>query len=66
MKQWELTSWRNKTALQQPIYPSAEHLAQVESTLGKMPPLVFAGEARQLKNALAKVANRQSFLFARW
>ncbi|RBO82000.1 class II 3-deoxy-7-phosphoheptulonate synthase [Marinomonas aquiplantarum] len=62
MKEWELTSWRNKTALQQPVYPSAEHLAQVESTLGKMPPLVFAGEARQLKNALAKVANRQSFL----
>ncbi|BFM48581.1 class II 3-deoxy-7-phosphoheptulonate synthase [Marinomonas sp. THO17] len=62
MKEWELTSWRNKTALQQPVYPSAEHLAQVESTLGKMPPLVFAGEARQLKSALAKVANRQSFL----
>ncbi|WP_111636838.1 class II 3-deoxy-7-phosphoheptulonate synthase [Marinomonas shanghaiensis] len=62
MKQWELTSWREKTALQQPVYPNAEHLAQVEKTLGKMPPLVFAGEARQLKKALAQVANRQSFL----
>ncbi|MBR7889703.1 3-deoxy-7-phosphoheptulonate synthase class II [Marinomonas sp. A79] len=62
MNEWGLTSWREKTALQQPVYPSAEHLAQVESTLGKMPPLVFAGEARQLKKALAQVANGQSFL----
>ncbi|UTV97975.1 3-deoxy-7-phosphoheptulonate synthase class II [Marinomonas rhizomae] len=62
MSQWNLTSWRGKTALQQPAYPDAEHLAQVENTLGKMPPLVFAGEARQLKKALAQVANRQSFL----
>ncbi|MGO3739156.1 MAG: class II 3-deoxy-7-phosphoheptulonate synthase [Marinomonas foliarum] len=62
MEQWGLTSWRDKTALQQPVYPNAEHLAQVENTLGKMPPLVFAGEARQLKKALAQVANRQSFL----
>jgi 3-deoxy-7-phosphoheptulonate synthase len=62
MKQWELMSWREKTALQQPVYPNAEHLAQVEKTLGKMPPLVFAGEARQLKKALAQVANGQSFL----
>jgi 3-deoxy-7-phosphoheptulonate synthase len=62
MKQWELTSWKEKTALQQPVYPNAEHLAQVEAALGKMPPLVFAGEARQLKKALAQVANGQSFL----
>lgn len=62
MKEWELTSWREKTALQQPVYPNAEHLSQIEKTLGKMPPLVFAGEARQLKKALAQVANGQSFL----
>ncbi|MDB4837471.1 3-deoxy-7-phosphoheptulonate synthase class II [Marinomonas sp.] len=62
MKQWEPTSWREKTALQQPVYPNPEHLAQVEGTLGNMPPLVFAGEARQLKKALAQVANGQSFL----
>ena len=62
MSQWELASWREKTALQQPVYPNAEHLSRVEETLGKMPPLVFAGEARQLKKALAQVANGQSFL----
>ncbi|MEO9275849.1 3-deoxy-7-phosphoheptulonate synthase class II [Marinomonas sp. 5E14-1] len=62
MKEWELASWRKKTALQQPVYPSAAHLSQVETTLGNMPPLVFAGEARQLKKALAQVSNGQSFL----
>ncbi|REG81834.1 class II 3-deoxy-7-phosphoheptulonate synthase [Marinomonas pollencensis] len=62
MNQWNPASWREKTALQQPVYPSAEHLAQVENTLGKMPPLVFAGEARQLRAALSKVAKGESFL----
>lgn len=62
MDQWNLASWRNKTALQQPVYPNVEHLAQVERTLTNMPPLVFAGEARQLKSALAKVAKGDSFL----
>lgn len=62
MKEWELASWRAKTALQQPVYPNAAHLSQVEAQLGKMPPLVFAGEARQLKKALAQVANGQAFL----
>ncbi|SBS32139.1 Phospho-2-dehydro-3-deoxyheptonate aldolase [Marinomonas spartinae] len=62
MSNWNLESWRTKTALQQPVYPNAEHLVQVEKTLEKMPPLVFAGEARQLKQALSKVAKGESFL----
>ncbi|MGO3343877.1 MAG: class II 3-deoxy-7-phosphoheptulonate synthase [Marinomonas sp.] len=62
MNQWNPASWREKTALQQPVYPSAEHLSRVESQLNKMPPLVFAGEARQLTSALAKVAKGESFL----
>ncbi|WP_460753800.1 class II 3-deoxy-7-phosphoheptulonate synthase [Marinomonas epiphytica] len=62
METWGLTSWRNKTALQQPLYPSAEQLAAVEAKLQKMPPLVFAGEARQLKSALAQVSQGQAFL----
>jgi 3-deoxy-7-phosphoheptulonate synthase len=62
MNQWNPASWREKTALQQPVYPSAEHLARVEGALGKMPPLVFAGEARQLRSALSKVAKGESFL----
>ena len=37
-------------------------LKEVETELSKQPPLVFAGEARNLKNHLAKVANGEAFL----
>ncbi|OUR71353.1 3-deoxy-7-phosphoheptulonate synthase [Marinomonas sp. 42_23_T18] len=62
MSQWDVTSWRTKEALQQPIYPDLAHLKAVEDKLSAMPPLVFAGEARQLQGALAKVAQGKSFL----
>ncbi|WP_438464275.1 class II 3-deoxy-7-phosphoheptulonate synthase [Marinomonas sp. PE14-40] len=62
MSQWDVTSWRAKEALQQPIYPDLAQLKAVEDKLSAMPPLVFAGEARQLKSALAKVAQGKSFL----
>ncbi len=62
MSQWDVTSWRSKEALQQPIYPDLAQLKAVEDKLSAMPPLVFAGEARQLKSALAKVAQGKSFL----
>ena len=62
MSQWDITSWRNKEALQQPNYPDAAHLHRVEQTLASVPPLVFAGEARQLKKALAEVSKGHSFL----
>lgn len=60
---WSPDSWRSKVAKQQPAYPDAAKLAQVEQRLGRMPPLVFAGEARRLKKALAGVAQGDSFLF---
>lgn len=62
MSQWSPESWRQKSALQQPVYPNITKLQQVETTLSNMPPLVFAGEARLLKQALAQVAQRKSFL----
>jgi 3-deoxy-7-phosphoheptulonate synthase len=37
-------------------------LADVEKVLATFPPLVFAGEARELKRKLANVANGQAFL----
>ncbi|TDO99062.1 3-deoxy-D-arabinoheptulosonate-7-phosphate synthase [Marinomonas balearica] len=49
-------------ALQQPEYPDLGVLNSVEETLSGMPPLVFAGEARQLRRNLAKVANGDAFL----
>ncbi|MBM6549764.1 class II 3-deoxy-7-phosphoheptulonate synthase [Marinomonas ostreistagni] len=59
---WDVQSWRQKTALQQPEYPSVEALRGVEQTLAQVPPLVFAGESRQLKSELANVANGKGFL----
>jgi 3-deoxy-7-phosphoheptulonate synthase len=45
-----------------PDYRDGAALAAAESQLGSYPPLVFAGEARDLKADLAKVAAGESFL----
>src|SRR3954463_6628798 len=59
---WSLTSWRGKHAEQMPVYSDATALAGAEARLRRFPPLVFAGEARKVKGALAKVANGEAFL----
>ena len=59
---WTPDSWRAKPIRQIPEYPDAEEMASVEARLRNFPPLVFAGEARRLKAALAKVAAGQAFL----
>jgi 3-deoxy-7-phosphoheptulonate synthase len=46
---WSPDSWRALPIQQQPQYPDAAHLLQVEQTLASYPPLVFAGEARELR-----------------
>ena len=55
-ERWTPDSWRTKPVLQVPDYPDAKALADVEAQLATFPPLVFAGEARNLKKALARVA----------
>lgn len=60
---WSPDSWRNKPAKQMPVYDDQAVLQQAEAKLARMPPLVFAGEARKLKKRLAKVANGEAFLF---
>src|SRR5580693_1158524 len=61
-KSWTPDSWRTRPVLQMPQYPDAKALADVEAQLSTFPPLVFAGEARALKRALARVARGQAFL----
>ncbi len=61
-KNWQPESWRSRDILQVPEYGDAEALAQVEESLRKQPPLVFAGEARALRAQLGKVAEGQAFL----
>ncbi len=59
---WRPDSWRSREALQLPTYPDAEALASAESRLRGCPPLVFAGEARNLTKALGEVAEGRGFL----
>ncbi len=59
---WTPTSWRGRPVQQMPVYADAAVLAGAEARLRRYPPLVFAGEARKLKGALAKVANGEAFL----
>jgi 3-deoxy-7-phosphoheptulonate synthase len=59
---WSPDSWRGKPIVQVPTFPDAAVLAEVESRLGTFPPLVFAGEARELRKGLAEVAAGKAFL----
>ncbi|RCS25288.1 3-deoxy-7-phosphoheptulonate synthase class II [Phyllobacterium salinisoli] len=61
-KNWTPQSWRGKPIKQVPSYPDAQVLADVESRLRSYPPLVFAGEARNLTRQLGEVAEGRSFL----
>jgi 3-deoxy-7-phosphoheptulonate synthase len=61
-ERWTPDSWRQKPVLQMPDYPDAKALAEVEAQLSTFPPLVFAGEARNLKKALARVSAGDAFL----
>ncbi|MGC8202425.1 class II 3-deoxy-7-phosphoheptulonate synthase [Aliiroseovarius sp. PTFE2010] len=62
MTEWSKSSWRTKPRIQMPDYTDAKALSAVEGQLAKYPPLVFAGEARTLRNELAKVARGEAFL----
>jgi len=59
---WTPKSWRTLPIKQQPIYPDQEALQDVEKKLSSYPPLIFAGEARTLKENLAKVGRGEAFL----
>ncbi len=59
---WTKTDWRNKPRVQMPDYTDAEKLSAVEAQLAKYPPLVFAGEARKLKESLGAVSRGEAFL----
>ena len=53
---WTIDSWRSRPVAQSPVWPDAEHLTRVEAELATKPPLVFAGEARRLRDQLAEAA----------
>ncbi|MES2045643.1 MAG: 3-deoxy-7-phosphoheptulonate synthase class II [Pseudomonadota bacterium] len=59
---WAPDSWTKAEARQLPTYPDPAALKAATDTLGNFPPLVFAGEARNLTADLAKVAAGEGFL----
>ena len=59
---WRPDSWRERRALQQPAWPDGEAAAAAVARLKASPPLVFAGEARALREQLAKAIDRRAFL----
>lgn len=52
---------RSLPAAQQPNWPDHAQLSRVESELGKLPPLVFAGEADALKSRIALAQEGKAF-----
>ena len=62
VKNWTPSTWRSMPIKQVPEYPDASALASVETRLKTYPPLVFAGEARNLTASLGQVAEGKAFL----
>ena len=59
---WAPDSWRLKPAAQQPVWPDDGELKRVNAQLSSLPPLVFAGEPRQLTQALGAAVDGRAFL----
>ncbi|HEX7167825.1 MAG TPA: 3-deoxy-7-phosphoheptulonate synthase class II [Acidimicrobiales bacterium] len=59
---WSPQSWRERPAAQQPEWPDEAALDRALKQLSSLPPLVFAGEARDLTTALGEVAAGRAFL----
>ena len=61
-QKWTPDSWKSKTALHQPNYLDEKKLEKTVKKMKKLPPLVFAGEVRSLKNELSKCVDGNGFL----
>lgn len=59
---WTPAAWHDLPAAQQPAWPDAAAVEAVRERLRALPPLVFAGEARNLQHALGEVAEGRAFL----
>ena len=59
---WKPDSWRDFPIKQQPVYEDREALERVERELAGYPPLIFAGEARNLQNELARAGRGEALI----
>ena len=59
---WDPRTWRDRPALQQPDWPDEVAHEAILEEMASLPPLVFAGEARDLTESLAAVSRGEAFL----
>ena len=59
---WSPSSWRTKNVVQIPTYPNTRSLERVEKNLKNFPPLIFAGECRNLQQELADAGDGKRFI----
>ena len=59
---WTPSTWRERRAEQQPPWPDDVAVERALKQIASFPPLVFAGEARNLTAALGQVAAGRAFL----
>jgi len=59
---WTPTSWRQRRAVQLPVYPDPDALARVVDEMSHLPPLVTSWEVEALKQQLASAAQGEAFL----
>lgn len=59
---WTPDRWRRLDTRQQPNWPDPNSFEATLEHLRTLPPLVFAGEARRLKESLAKVSRGEAFV----
>ena len=62
MSRWTPDTWRAFPARQMPEYADPARLRAVEAQLATYPPLVFAGEVRDLRTSLARAAAGRAFV----
>ncbi len=58
----EISSWRSRERIQMPVYTDAAALDAAEARLRASPPLIFATEARRLREELGAVSRGEAFL----
>ncbi|KAI0751180.1 DAHP synthetase [Daedaleopsis nitida] len=61
-KSWTPTSWRNKPAAQDVVYPDREKLDKVLAKIRTLPPLVSPSEIERLRHQLIQVQKNSAFL----
>ncbi len=59
---WSKGSWKSFPAMQQVDWPDKNHLRQVLQQITDLPPLVFAGEIRKLREFLSEATKGNAFL----